>query len=396
MRRKITGRRANRTWNKQQVSSFCTVLWIVCCLAFFVRTGFPWSANRPQDQPIKTLSETIVLSNGKRIPRIGLGTWKASSEMVSTAVKFAISVAGYKHIDCASRYGNQKSMPFDSLFAQEHESRVKREDVYITSKLWNTNHGPGDVMKAMETTLKDLKLSYVDLYLMHWPVALYRRPWKAKHPQTKCNFSTVDWECDDEWRFDVSLESTWAQMEALVYSGRTRSIGVSNFNVNSLKRLMKIARIKPVVNQIELHPYLIQSELMDFCRENNIQIVAYCPIGSPGNAALAGDHLRQSTLIHNPIINRIASIHKKSPAQIILRWALQQDIVVIPKSTNLEHIQQNIDVYNFYLDAEDMSQINSLQKAHIRYVPTSHTLFGRRISEETFWNSDALQIPSDI
>ncbi len=291
------------------------------------------------------------------MPVVGLGTWKSLPEKTGEAVHYAILEAGYTHIDCAPRYGNEKEIgnSFEQVL-----SEIKREDIFITSKLWNTNHRKSDVRKQCEQTLKDLRVEYLDLYLMHWGVAISSNDEVYDNPGMKTE------------RFDehgilitekVSIRETWEAMEELVKSGLVKSIGVANFTAPMLIDLLSYANIKPAVNQIELHPYLQQSKLVTFCQQLGIAITAYSPLGSVGSSKEKG----MPIILEDQIILDIAKNHNKSPAHILLRWAIQRGTIVIPKSTTPEKIKENIHIFDFELSEEEMEKIQSLDKG-VRFV----------------------------
>jgi len=279
------------------------------------------------------MNKTIPLSNGINMPLLGLGTWKSVNGSVGQAVKYAITEANYTHIDCASAYSNQPEI--GQVFSEIIGSKINRSDIFITSKLWNTDHKSGNVLKACKKTLSDLKLDYLDLYLVHWGL-----PFK--------NDSSFELE-------PVSIQETWLAMEDLVTKGLVKSIGVSNFTVMMLVDLLNYAKIKPVVNQIELHPYNSQVELVDFCHSQNIAVTAYSPLGGqpqPGGI----------NLFDEAIITSLAQKYNKTPSQIILNWGINRNTIVIPKSTHPARILENSQIFDFSLTKEEQQQIDSLNR----------------------------------
>lgn len=265
------------------------------------------------------LNKTVKLSNGYEIPSIGFGTWKTpDGETAVMAVKKAIEF-GYTHIDTAAIYGNEKSVG-----KAIKESGVKREELFVTSKLWNTNRGYETTKAAFEKTLEDLGLDYLDLYLIHWPA-------NAKQ--------------FDNWE-ELNSE-TWRAFEDLYKAGKIKAIGLSNFLVHHMEALKKTMTIAPMVNQIEYHPGYTQAEVVDYCRANGIIVEAWSPIGS-------------GRLLENELLSEIAEKYGKSVAQICIRFCLENDVVVLPKSVTPSRIEENLDVLDFEISAEDMKKINEM------------------------------------
>ncbi|XP_057667187.1 aldo-keto reductase family 1 member B1-like [Diorhabda carinulata] len=286
---------------------------------------------------------TVKFYNGKEIPIFGLGTWKSKPGEVTQAVKDAIKI-GYRLIDCAYVYGNEKEVG-EALSAVFAEGIVKREDVFITSKLWNTFHRPDLVEKALKETLTNLKLDYLDLYLIHWPMA-YKEEAELfpRREDGTIIFSDVDY------------VDTWKELEKLQEKGLVKSIGLSNFNEKQIERVLSIAKIKPVNLQVECHPYLNQKKLIDFCKSKGITVTAYSPLGSPDRPfAKPGD----VELLKDPKLTDIAAKYNKSPAQILLRFQVDRGIIVIPKSVNKNRLQQNFDIFDFTLSSEDLAVLDS-------------------------------------
>ncbi|XP_017764961.1 PREDICTED: aldose reductase-like [Eufriesea mexicana] len=281
--------------------------------------------------------------NGNEVPAFGLGTWKSKPGEVTEAVKFAID-AGYRHIDGAYVYGNEKEVGA-AIKAKINEGIVKREDLFITSKLWNTYHKPELVEPAIKRTLADLGLEYLDLYLIHWPVAF--KEGDALMPKNADDTVALS---------DVDYVDTWKAMETLVSKGLTKNIGVSNFNSQQLDRLLKNCTIKPVTNQIECHPYLNQRKLSEFCKRNNILITAYSPLGSPDRPWAKPDDPK---LLDDKKLGELAKKYKKTPAQVLIRYQLDRGHIVIPKSVTKSRIDQNIDVFDFKLSPEDIEYIDT-------------------------------------
>ncbi|HRZ97285.1 MAG TPA: aldo/keto reductase [Paludibacter sp.] len=284
----------------------------------------------------------LKFSNGDNLPLMGLGTWLSKPNEVYNAVIEAIK-CGYRHIDCAYIYGNEKEIG-DALRFAFTNGLVKREEIFITSKLWNSDHAPERVGISMRKSLNDLQLDYLDLYLMHWPVAF-----KTGHEQAKTanDLASLD---------EIPLELTWNAMVEMKNLGLTKHVGVSNFNIAKLNKLSADSGIKPEVNQVELHPYFQQNELVEYCHSNEILVTAYSPLGSRHLIKTdEGIQLEKS-------IQEIAAKHKCSETQVMLAWGMQRNTSVIPKSVNSSRIIENLEAMSVQLDADDMHQISKLER----------------------------------
>lgn len=271
---------------------------------------------------------------------------------MTRAVQEAIDL-GYRHIDCAHVYGNEDEVG-EGLKVKLDAKVVTRDDLFITSKLWNTFHSPNLVRTALETTLKNLKLDYIDLYLIHWPMG-YKEGVDLfpKDANEKVLFSEVD------------FVDTWKAMEEMVEAGLTKSIGLSNFNSKQVERVLQLAKIKPVVNQVECHPYLAQRKLSAFCKDRRIEITSYSPLGSPARPWVTD---ADPVLLDEVNLAALATRYGKTKAQILLRWQIQRGHIAIPKSTNPKRIAENFDVFNFTISEEDMDVLNKLDR-NLRFVP---------------------------
>ena len=259
-----------------------------------------------------TLQTVRKLNNGIEIPILGLGTWLASGKVLENAIYSAVKM-GYRHIDTAAFYGNEKI-----IGKAIKKCGVEREDLFITTKLWNDDHGYDNTLKAIDKSLSALKVDYIDLYLIHWPVSGQR-------------------------------VETWKAMEKILEDGKAKAIGVSNFMIHHLEELFAETEIVPAVNQVEFHPFLNQKDLLDFCEVKNIAMEAYSP-------------LLRTKKLDDPLLTEIAPKYGKTTAQILIRWGLQHGLISIPKSTNEGRIQENADIFDFNLKAEDMAQLDSIDE----------------------------------
>ncbi|CAH8509583.1 unnamed protein product [Schistosoma turkestanicum] len=269
--------------------------------------------------------KSILMNNGCSIPMIGLGTWNSPPDEVGAAVHKALTI-GYRHLDCAYIYKNENEIGL-TLENSMQSLKLNRDDLFITSKLWHTGHRPENVKPFCEISLKNLRLNYFDLYLIHSPVSF-----KA---------GTVDFPTDENNNplFDtVPLEETWKAMENLVDEGLVKSIGLSNFNKRQIETILKHCRIKPANLQVEIHANFPNTKLVEYAQSVGITVTAYAPLGSPARSPLSAN------LLTAPWIMAMAEKHNKTPAQILLRYLIQRDIIVVPKSVTNDRIVENFQV----------------------------------------------------
>lgn len=259
------------------------------------------------------IDSTIEMNNGVTIPRLGLGMYRSPKGRKSVSTVLHALHFGYRHVDTAALYNNEREVG-----EAVKECGIPREQIFITTKLWNDDHGYDKALRAFEKSMKELDLDYIDLYLIHWPVTGKRK-------------------------------DSWKALQRIYKEGRCRSIGVSNYLIRHLEELLSETEVVPVVNQVEFSPFLYQMELLDYCRSKNIVLEAYSPITK-------GKRLDDENLL------KIAKKYRKTAAQILIRWGLQQDLVVLVKSNRAERIEENGSVFDFKIAAEDMKFLDSLDE----------------------------------
>ncbi|KRK58282.1 oxidoreductase [Fructilactobacillus fructivorans] len=262
----------------------------------------------------RDLESKVRLNNGVEMPQLGMGVWKSNNKTAAQSVEWALN-DGYRAIDTAKQYGNEAGVG-EGLKKGLADNGLKREDVFLTTKVFNGDQGYDSTLEAFEGQLKRLQTPYVDLLLIHWPV-------------------------------NGKYKETWRALEKIYHEGKARAIGVSNFNIRRLRDLMKHSSVKPAVNQMEFHPLEQEADIKEYCDLNDIKLEAWSPLG--GGEALG-----------NPLVKKLAEKYGKSTAQIILRWDMQRGIISIPKSAHEKYIQANADIFDFELDDDDIRLINSL------------------------------------
>ncbi len=285
------------------------------------------------------------LNNSRTIPAIGLGTWQSRGNSVYNAVLSALKI-GYRHIDCAPVYKNQKLVGL-AIHDALQKYGINRRELFISSKLWNNAHAPRHVRPAVERSLRELQLDYLDLFLIHWPVRFRQ---DIEFPRKSEHYLPPD---------EERLLDTWKAMEKMVKKGLCRSIGVCNFRLSRLNNLLSHCKIPPAVNQIELHPYLRQQDMLEFAAKHHVLLTAYSPLGSPGRP----DKIRKGNapeLLDHPVIIKISKEIKASPAQVVLAWGLARQCAVIPKSVNPSRLKENLGAMNISLSRQQIDAITSL------------------------------------
>mgnify|MGYP006082364377 CR=1 FL=1 len=307
-------------------------------------------------QAAKTMTHLTVQS-GEKMPTVGFGMWKIAKDQTAEATYQAIK-AGYRLIDQACDYGNEKECG-EGIKKAIDEGLVKREELWVTSKLWNTFHRKEHVKAACQKSLKDLGLDYLDLYLIHFPIALkYVDPEVRYPPEWIFDPSSAEPRMEED---NVSYQETWRAMEELAKEGLTKNIGCSNIGTTMLRDVLNYAEVKPAVLQVEMHPYNTQDKLLRFCDSKGIAVTAFSSFGA-GSYVELGMATVQESCLEEQTVKDIAGAHSVSPAQVVLRWAVQRGTAVIPKSVKPERMAENIGIQGFELTEDQMKAIGAMNK----------------------------------
>eukprot|EP00516_Mucochytrium_quahogii_P007338 CAMPEP_0203764340 /NCGR_PEP_ID=MMETSP0098-20131031/17623_1 /ASSEMBLY_ACC=CAM_ASM_000208 /TAXON_ID=96639 /ORGANISM=" , Strain NY0313808BC1" /LENGTH=666 /DNA_ID=CAMNT_0050660167 /DNA_START=138 /DNA_END=2135 /DNA_ORIENTATION=- len=327
--------------------------------------GGTYNSSKALEQTAVGTPVTVRLPNGDFMPRLGLGFWKVGKDVTAQVVVNAIK-AGVRHLDCAADYANEIQVG-EGIKQAIEQGLCTRQDLFVVSKLWNTHHGD-HVEEGLRKTLDDLQLEYVDLYMIHFPIPQKYVPVSKRYPA--------------EWFFDpeaenprvelarIPIEKTWRNMEDMVVKGLTRSVGVCNFNIQMLRDLISYAKLPPAVLQVEIHPHNTQEKLVQFAKLNNIQVVAFSPLGASSYVEIGMAEKTQS-ITQDPVVVAIAAKHNKTPHQVVLRWALERGTGAVFKSSSVPHIEDNLGAYTVPLTSDDMTAIDQLNQ-NKRYNDPGH------------------------
>lgn len=307
------------------------------------------------------MHEAIELHSGDQLPSVGLGVWKIDPAEVGAVVSAAIEM-GYRHLDCACDYGNEEGVG-DGIRDALESGFCQREDLWVTSKLWNTYHAAEHVRPALQKSLDDLGLDYLDLYLIHFPISLMYVPIDQRYPP--------GWVFNPEAETPkmefapVPIQETWQAMEELVDEGLIKNIGICNFTTGLMSDLLSYARIRPSVLQVELHPYLTQEKLLRYCQQENIAVTGFSPLGALSYVPI-GMAEKNDSVLDEPVVKEIAERLDRTPAQIVLRWGVQRGTALVAKTSNKERLQENLSLFDFELTDEEMQSISDLDQ-HRRF-----------------------------
>ncbi len=284
---------------------------------------------------IQGFSKTLTLNTGAKIPTVGLGTLCAK-EGLREVIRSAVLECGYRHIDTARDYGNEDIVGA-TIEEMVKAKQIRREDLFVTTKIFNHEKGKGKIAETLRDSLKNLRMSYVDLLLIHWPIGA-------------CDKATKTIQ-------QTPLYQTWAEFEECYEQGLCKAIGVSNFGVQLLLDLFTYCKHRPAVNQIELHPYLAQTDLVEFCRSQGIVVEAYSPLGSPGTA---GWRPELPAVLENPVVKELAKKYSRTPAQVMLNWGMSRGYVILPKTEKKERLKENMAAGEFAMEKGDYEKLSGL------------------------------------
>lgn len=297
-------------------------------------------------------NKTVQLNSGYHMPLLGLGCWQSPAGEVEAAIEIALD-EGYRHIDTAYNYLNEDAVGV-GIHKWLKKTKTDRKEVFVVTKLPMIGMYPGGIEKFLKKSLEALKLDYVDLYLVHFPVGMKGKDDRDVFPRNEKGIMCIDDATD--------LIAIWKEMEKMVDMGLTKTIGVSNFAIKQIKKISANARIQPAVQQIELNAEFQQVSMQEFCKSRNIVITAYAPIGSPGRPSFLKEKPGGYKLLDNPVVSLVAERHKVTNAQVLIRFLIQQNLVTIPKSVNPQRIKINGDIWGFNLSEVEMAALKSLNK----------------------------------
>lgn len=300
---------------------------------------------------------SLSLHSGDRLPAVGFGLWKVAQPDVPGLVREAIQI-GYRHFDSACDYGNEVQTG-QGLKAALSSGACQREDLWITSKLWNTYHAKEHVRPAAERTLKDLGLDYLDLYLVHFPIAQKFVPFEERYPPAWFADPSAPNPRMESAR--VPISETWGAMEQLVRDGLVKNIGICNFGTSLLRDLLSYAKIRPSVLQVECHPYLTQDKLLRFCQEEGIVYTGFSPLGALSYFSL-GMAQKNESVLDEPVVLAAAQRAGRTPAQVVLRWGVQRGTAIVPKTSQRDRLRENLSLFDFQLSEAEMGAITALDR----------------------------------
>lgn len=312
----------------------------------------------------------LTLADGGRFPSVGLGLWKLPQAETPAVVREAIRL-GYRHLDCACDYGNEPQAG-EGIAAALRDQLCRRDELWVTSKLWNTYHEPQHVRAACERSLRDLRLDYLDLYLVHFPIALAFVPFDVRYPPEWFHDPAASQPAMKPIR--VPYADTWGAMEELQRAGLVKRIGVCNLNISALREVLAGCSLRPAVHQMELHPYLTQPRQLRYCAQEKVAVTAFSPLGAVSYESI-GMASPQENVLADPVVTAIAARHGRTPAQITLRWGVQRGCAVIPKTRTSARLAENLALFDFVLSAEEMAAIDRLDR-HRRFNDPGH--FGEK------------------